>query len=118
MQFRPTDTELLDEIASLLEERIIGAVGPELRHEVRVAASLARILQRQTDLQWAALERERVSLSGLLGRDGTVIELRRALDERLRGASGDDPDAWAVLVAIARDDVAIAKPGYDAWEGE
>ena len=96
----------------------MGAVGPELRHEVRVAANLARILQRQADLEAAALERERASLSRVLGRDGTVGELRRALDERIRRASGDDSDTWTILVAIARDDVAIAKPGYDAWEGE
>jgi len=118
MQFRPTDTELLEEIASLLEERIIGAVGPDLRHEVRVAANLVRILQRQADLQTAALVREKASLAGILGWDGTVTELRLALDKRLRRASGDDPEVWAVLVTIARDDVAIAKPGYDAWEGE
>jgi hypothetical protein len=118
MKFRPTDAELLDAIAGLLEDQVMGAVGPDLRHQVRVAANLARILQREAALEPAALERERAALGNLLGRQGTVRELRQTLDERLRRATGDDPEAWAVMVATARDDVAVAKPGYDSWEGE
>jgi hypothetical protein len=118
MKFRPTDAELLDAIADLLEAQVTGAVRPELRHQVRVAANLVRILERQAALEGAALERERSALARLLGRDGTVTELRRVLDDRLRQAPGDDPAAWVVLVAVARDDLAMAKPGYDAWEGE
>lgn len=94
------------------------SVGPDLRHRVRVAANVARVLLRQAELEPAALDRERAALARILGRGGTVAEMRAALDERVWQASEDDPEAWAVLVAIARDDLAIAKPGYDAWEGE
>ena len=35
--------------------------------------------------------------------------------------AGADPEferaAWEVLVAVGRDDLAIAKPGHDGWEG-
>ena len=96
----------------------MGAVGPDLRHRVRVAAHLARLLQRQAALEPAALGRERTALARYLGVEGTGDELRTAHDERLRRTDGDDPEAWALLVATARDDVAVAKPGYDDWEGE
>jgi hypothetical protein len=118
MKFRPTDQELLGDIAALLEDQVMSAVGPELRHQVRVAANLARIMQRGAELEQAAIERERAALAQLLDQDGTLTELQAALDERIRCASEDDAAVWEVLVAIARDDLAIAKPGYDAWEGE
>lgn len=119
MKYRPDDAELLDAIASLLEDEVLGAVGPELQHKVRVAANLARILQRQQGLEAAALEREREALAGLLGRQGDVRELRAELNDRLRrGGDMDDAAVWESLVAVARDDLATAKPRYDAWEGE
>lgn len=119
MKYRPADAELLDAIATLLEDEVMPAVGPELQHKVRVAANLARILERQQAIEPAALERERQSLSALLGRDGDVRELRAELDRRLRtGEEMDDVAVWDILTATARDDLAAAKPGYDSWEGE
>jgi hypothetical protein len=99
---------------------VLPAVGPELQHKVRVAANLARILERQQALEPDALERERCSLAALLGGDGDLRELRSELDRRLRknGPGLDDAAVWGVLVATARDDLAAAKPGYDSWEGE
>lgn len=120
MKYRPDDAELLDAIAALLEEEVMPAVGPALAHKVRVAANLARILQRQQALEPAAIERERSSLAALLRRDGGVEELRAELDRRLREPDStlDDVAVWEALVATARDDLAAAKPGYDSWEGE
>lgn len=120
MKYRPNDGELLDAIASLLEEEVLPAVGPELQHKVRVAANLARILQRQQEIEPAALERERRTLATLLGRDGDLTTLRADLDRRLRDddAGLGDQAVWEALVATARDDLAAAKPGYDTWEGE
>lgn len=120
MKYRPDDGELLDAIASLLEEEVMAAVGPGLQHKVRVAANLARILQRQQALEPGALERERAGLAALLGQGGDVRELRAELDRRLRRDPPDlDPTVvWDLLVAVARDDLASAKPGYDSWQGE
>ena len=120
MKYRPNDAELLDAIAALLEEQVLAAVPPALQHQVRVAANLTRILQRQQDLEPAALENERHRLADLLGHDGALTDLRGELDQRIRD---DDPtlhpkQLWDLLVATARDDLATAKPGHDAWEGE
>lgn len=119
MKYRPDDAELLDAVAALLEDEVMPAVGPGLQHKVRVAANLARILQRQQALEPAALERERDAIAALLGQDGDILELRAELARRIRGdAEIDETAVWEVLVAVARDDLAAAKPGYDAWEGE
>lgn len=119
MKYRPDDAELLDAIAALLEHEVLPAVGPEVQHKVRVAANLARILQRQQTIEANALERERQGLARLLGNHGDVRSLRAELDRRLRegDATLDEEKAWELLVSVARDDLAAAKPGYDAWEG-
>lgn len=120
MKYRPTDGELLAVIAEVLEDEVLGAVPPEMAHRVRVAANLARILQRGSDLEPAAAERERTALAALLDRDGELTDLRAELDRRLRAGDPDLPPeaVWTVLVATAREDLAVAKPGYDAWQGE
>jgi hypothetical protein len=123
VRYRPADAELLAVIAELLEDEILGQVPPALQHKVRVAANLTRILARQQELEPAAWARERNRLSALLGRESEGVgigDLRAELDRRLRD---DDPtlaeqEVWAALVDIARDDLATAKPGYDAWSGE
>lgn len=119
MQYRPNAGELLDAIAELLGGEVLADVSGHLTHRVRVAENLARILQREVRLGPSADDRERAMLASLLGEDGDLDRLRRVLAERLR--RDDDPQfdeaAWEVLVAVTRQDLAIAKPGYDAWEG-
>lgn len=121
MQYQPSAGELLTEIAALLEDELLAAVPDALKHKCRVAANLARILERQEALGRAAAAQERERLVALVGRDGgeDTIELSRQLARRIR--SDDDPEfersAWGALVAICREDLAIAKPGHDAWEG-
>lgn len=119
MQYEPSADELLAAIAELLEDELIAALPDHLRHRGRVAANLVRILEREQRLAVAAAAREHDTLTALLGRDGDVMELAAALASRVR--TDDDPlfqrRAWEALVTIARDDLAIAKPGHDAWEG-
>ncbi|MFE3258502.1 hypothetical protein ACFXPS_02440 [Nocardia sp. NPDC059091] len=91
MQYRPTAPELLTALADLLETTLLPALPPELRHQARVGAHLARMLEREVTLTTQPPE---------------VPE------------TADDEELWAVLVPIVRADLAIAKPGYDAWEGE
>lgn len=132
MQYEPSAEELLAAIAELLEDELLPALPDALKHKCRVAANLARILERQERLGPAAAARERDRLRALVadggdtnpedgGPDDTddAVELSRRLAARIR--EDDDPGfrprAWDALVAIARDDLAIAKPGHDAWEG-
>ena len=123
MQYRPDATELLADVAALLDDEVLGAVSGPLQHRVRVAANLVRIVEREVRLGGANDAAERARLVELLGpSDSDLIELRRQLAVRL-----DDPTPFdasmaaaihAALLATVRADVAISKPGYDAWDGE
>jgi len=136
VQYRPDAAELLDAVASLLEADVITSVPPHLQHQVRVAANLCRILERETQLAGTNDDAERVRLSLLLalignrddsngddsnGDDRDVRSLRADLVARL-----DDPaplDAVVersvreALLDTLRADLTIAKPGYAAPTG-
>ena len=127
MQYRPTAAELLDIMAELLEDEVIDAVSGPVQHKVRVAANLARILQREAELGPATDAQERTVIAALLGLDPAaavpLTELRSDLANRLRHGHGDLPGVedravWDALVAITRGDLAIAKPGHDNWTGD
>ena len=123
MQYRPDATELLADVAALLDDEVLGAVSGPLQHRVRVAANLVRIVEREIRAGAANDAAERGRLVELLGpSDDDLIELRRRLALRL-----DDPTPLeagmsaaihAALLATVRADVAFSKPGYDAWDGE
>jgi hypothetical protein len=128
VQYQPSVDQLLVAIAELLEDEMLPALPDSLTHKCRVAANLARILEREERLGRGTAARERDQLRALLGEadeaDGDeaaadAVELSRRLARRI--AADDDPvfqqRTWDTLVAIARADVAIAKPGHDAWEG-
>ncbi|HWE55032.1 MAG TPA: DUF6285 domain-containing protein [Acidimicrobiales bacterium] len=118
MKYRPDDAELLAAIAELLEDQVMAAVPPALQHQVRVAANLARIMERGHALEPDANERAESALAYLTGSDGDLAEQVRVLNERIEEGSFSHPAVWDALVGICRDDLAVAKPGYDAWEGE
>ncbi len=119
MQYRPTAVELLNEIADLLEGEVLEAVRGPLQHKVRVAGNLTRIVAREVALAPDADRAELEGLRRLLGRDGTLEDLRLALTTRLADPSPLEPETdravHAALVAATRADLAIAKPGHDAW---
>ena len=125
MQYRPTAAELLADIATLLEDEVIDALDGPVQHKVRVAANLARILEREVALAAANADRETATirvLFGLPSDDPTPLpELRARLAGALR--AGDLPGlsetaVWQALVDMTRDDLAIAKPGHDSWRGD
>lgn len=122
MQYRPTAAELLADIAALLEGEVLTSVSGPLQHRVRVAANLARIVERELVLGPASAAAEERRLAAVLGRHGTLEELRAELSARLLDpaplSAGDDRAIFDTLLATARDDLAIAKPGHDEWEGE
>ena len=117
MQFPPDAADLLAAIGRLLDDKVLEAVPPHLQHQVRVAGHLAHLVEREVRLGPENAGRERRMLADLLGAD--VADPQAALAERIR--SGDDAafeaEAWTALVAITRADLAVAKPGHDAWEG-
>jgi hypothetical protein len=117
VKYRPTDAELLEAIATLLEDEVLPAVVPALQHKVRVAANLTRILERQQAVTAPAEAREQEALQIELGTSGSLEQLRAELDRRIRSDEIDPRRTWDLLVATSRDDLAASKPGYDKWQG-
>jgi len=135
VQYRPAAAELLDAVASLLEADVIAAVPPHLQHQVRVAANLCRILERETQLADTNDDAERVRLSALFELMGTgdrngdetngderdLTSLRADLVARLDDPAPLDPvverSVREALLDTLRADLAIAKPGYAAPAG-
>ncbi len=118
MQYRPTSAELLTALAELLDDVLLPALPPGLQHQARVGANIARILEREVRFAPTGLDRERELVRALTGIDDDA----GALVQRLRAEEDEEDEefergAWETLVAIARDDIAIAKPGHDSWEG-
>ena len=126
VQDAPGAAHLLGAIADTLEQKVLPETGPGARHQVRVAANLCRIVARELELDPAADDRARVALSVLLGHGGDTDDLWRELAQELTPASAvltattatetDElaRDAHAVALAIVRDKLAVAKPGYDS----
>ena len=119
MQYRPTVSELLDVVATLLEDEVLDAVGGPLQHRVRVAANLVRIVEREVRLGPGADadERHRLALA-LNDFDADLLTLRARLAARLaEPESLGKPAERAIydgLLATARADLTISKPGYDS----
>jgi hypothetical protein len=123
MQQRPTAAELLADISALLTQ-VIDVVPDPQKHQVRVAANLAGIVEREVTLGPGNDDNERTRLAALLdeGADTDLSTLRAQLLARLADPSPIDPDAslaiYEVLLETVRADLAISKPGYADWTKE
>ena len=118
MQFVPEAADLLAAIGKLLDEKVLNVVPPDLQHQVRVAAHLSTLLEREARLGPAGARREHELLTGLLGED--VDNATGVLAARIRDGDDDafEAKAWPVVAEITKMDLAIAKPGHDRYEGE
>ena len=116
-QDRPSAAELLSAIADFLREEATPALeqrAPGLAFQMRVAVNSLAILEREARLAPAADQREHARLCRLLGREGTLEELNRALAQALRSGQRDERDAalMAHLDATIADKIAIANPKW------
>lgn len=119
---RPDAARLLRAMAETLTEQVLPATRGGSQHAARVVANLCRILEREIEHGEEASEATRSELARLLDLDGSLPELARALDDRLRNDRANPPDgdphfearAHAVLLADVRRRLAIDRPGYDA----
>ena len=118
MQYRPTSSELLTTMADLLEDEVLADVRSDLQHKVRVAGNLLRLLDREERLRPANVAREHELLVKMVGHDGDTAELSAEWTVALRAGvpHARRGEAWQTLVEITRMDLAVAKPGHDAWE--
>lgn len=121
MQDRPTASELLATIAELLEGAALEATSGGLKHQVRVAGNLCRILEREAALGPAQEAHETQLLASVLGETANGRDARAlsaALVARLEASHDAALEQRAVpaLLEIVRGKLAIAKPGHDEYD--
>jgi hypothetical protein len=131
MQHPPTASQLLASVAEVLNDEIVPALSGPAQHKARVAANLVSIIERETRLGPDSQEEEHRLLGEILdltspGRSSDPEvkdpETRRSLvAQALRAGTASSPElhaqVWQRLLQIVRADLAIAKPGYDSWDG-
>jgi hypothetical protein len=127
VQDEPDAAKLLDAVAVTLDEQVLPRTDPAAQHHVRVAANLCRIVAREITLDPDAEARARAALGALLGRDRAAATLWAELADQLTPDPAGPPDpaldqlaaaAHPVVLAIVRDKLAVAKPGYDDRGGD
>jgi len=117
MQDRPTAAELLATVATFLDKELMPTLDGPLAYRTRVAANLVHILEREATLGPDATVRERAMLRDLLGADASNLAQANAqvAADIASGRIAHDT-AWPALMAIAREKLAIVRPGYDDYD--
>lgn len=114
---RPSAAELLEAIAATLEERVLPEVDGGVRHDVRVAANLCRVIAREVGSDEVSNEAIN-ALQSLVGDDALegaalLTEATRLIDD---GAFDGDSERAARAAALAhvKAKLAVTRPGYDS----
>ncbi len=127
MQDRPSAKDLLEALADFLEKEAVPVVeDPRLRFRLMIAGNLARILEREADLEETLLQSERKRLLPLLGKElpGTdpsgsrlrkeVLNLNQDFRRRIRAGEMDKggaaQKAFAHALATLEGKLAVANP--------
>ena len=120
MQDEPTPTELIKAVADFLRTEIAPAIKGHNAFKLRVGLNALDIVTRQLALEGPADAAEAARLKALLGIDGSVMELNRALAERI--AKGevdlDTPGLKAHLWQTTMDKLAVDQPSYASYRRE
>ncbi len=113
-QDRPTASELLLAVRELVEKQLLPEAQGGRAFQLRVAANVLGIVERELRLASDQDGRERVRLAELLGHDGPLDALQRELCARIRAGSLDDQREQVLAFArvLTNDKLQIANPGY------
>ncbi len=111
---QPSIRELVDAVRDFLENKALPELKGHTAFHARVAANALGIVSRQLDRARAADDSELARLRALLGCDGTLDELNRALCRAIREGTLDigSAELRRHLDATTRDKVEIDQPNY------
>ncbi len=118
----PSAADLLRTVQETLDADIVPALSGPSQHQARVAASIVAIVARELELGPDVRDHELDLLQAIIGTEVDPDDRARVAAEWLRSGGADESDehdrVLALLTDIARGDLSIAKPGYDAWDGD
>ena len=120
MQDEPTPEELISAVADFLRNDIAPAVSGHNAFKLRVSINALDLVTRQLKLEQASDSAEAARLSQLLGEQGSVGELTRALAERIAGGEIDlqTPGLAEHLWQTTMDKLAVDQPSYASYKRE
>lgn len=120
MQDEPTPVELTKAVADFLRNDITPLVSGHQAFKLRVAVNILDLVTRQLTREEASDAAEVARLRALLGIDGEVTELNRALADRIAKGEVDlaTPRLAEHLWQTTMDKLAVDQPNYAAYKRE
>ena len=120
MQDEPTPTELIKAVADFLRNEIAPLVKGHNAFKLRVGINALDLVTRQLALQAGSDAAEAARLTQLLGADGSLVELNRALSEQIASGEVDlqAPGLSDHLWQTTMDKLAVDQPNYASYKRE
>jgi hypothetical protein len=120
MQDEPAPIELTKAVADFLRNDIAPQISGHSAFKLRVAINALDLVTRQLTLQAASDAAETARLSRLLGREGSLLELNRALSDKIATGEIDwqTPGLADHLWQSTLDKLAVDQPNYASYKRE
>ncbi len=120
MQDEPTPEELIEAVADFLRNDIAPVISGHNAFKLRVSINALDLVTRQLALERGSDTAEVSRLTQLLGIQGTLGELNRALADRIASGEADlqTPGLADHLWQTTMDKLAIDQPNYAAYRRE
>ena len=120
MQDEPTPIELTKAVANFLRNDITPLISGHQAFKLRVAINILDLVTRQLTQEEGSDTSETERLRALLGMDGSVTDLNRALAERISKGEVDLATAGLAehLWATTMDKLAVDQPNYASYKRE
>ncbi|TWC06008.1 hypothetical protein FBZ93_102322 [Bradyrhizobium macuxiense] len=120
MQDEPTPTELIKAVADFLRNEITPVIKGHNGFKLRVGINALDLVTRQLALAEACDATEAARLKALLGADGSLMELNRALSEKIASGEVDltTPGLAEHLWQTTMDKLAVDQPNYASYKRE
>ena len=120
MQDEPTPTELIKAVADFLRNEIAPAISGHNAFKLRVSINALDLVTRQLVLEQGSDAAEAAQLSKLLGRQGSLGELNRALSDQIAKGEVDleTPGLADHLWQTTLAKLAVDQPNYASYKRE
>jgi hypothetical protein len=120
MQDEPTPEELIKAVVDFLRAEIAPQISGHAAFKLRVSINALDLVTRQLALEQGADAAETGRLTRLLGIQGTLGELNRALAERIAKGEANlqTPGLADHLWQTTMDKLAVDQPNYAAYKRE
>ena len=120
MQDEPTPTELIKAVADFLRNEITPVIKGHNAFKLRVGINALDLVMRQLTLADSGDAAEHIRLKQLLAADGSLIELNRALSDKIAKGEVDlaTPGLSEHLWQTTMDKLGVDQPNYASYKRE